>query len=115
MLESSLLVVLRGLRRDRGYALINIVGLAVGIACFILLGLYLRSEFTYDQHFDKHAQIHRLVSVIDTNGKVNRAAQSSLVIGEMLKDEYPDVIEFVRIQNIGNDLRVDRDDHSQPE
>ncbi len=108
MLKSSLLVVLRGLRRDRGYALINIVGLAIGIACFILLGLYLRSELTYDQHFDKHAQIHRLVSVIETNGKVNRAAMSSLAIGEMLKDEYPDVIEFVRIQNIGNERQIFR-------
>ncbi len=106
MLNSSLLVVLRGLRRDRAYAFINIGGLAVGIACFVLLGLYLRSELTYDQHFDKHAQIYRVVTEIDANGKVDRAAISSMFLGDLLKDEYPDVIDFVRINYVGNTRKL---------
>ncbi len=102
MLKNALLVVLRGLRRDRAYALINIGGLAVGMACFVLLGLYLRAELTYDQHFDKHPQIYRVVTELDTNGKVDRAAVSSWFLGGLLKDEYPDVIDSVRIQYMGN-------------
>ena len=106
MLKNSFLVVLRGLKRDRAYALINIGGLAVGIACFVLLGLYLRSELTYDQHFDKHDQIYRVVSEIDANGKVDRASISSMFLGGLLRDEYPDVIDSVRIQHIGNTRKL---------
>ena len=106
MLKNSFLVVLRGLKRDRAYALINIGGLAVGIACFVLLGLYLRAELTYDQHFDKHRQIYRVVTEIDANGKVDRASISSMFLGGLLKDEYPDVIDSVRIQHIGNTRKL---------
>ena len=106
MLKNSFLVVLRGLRRDRAYALINIGGLATGIACFVLLGLYLRSELTYDQHFDKHDQIYRVVTEIDASGKVDRASISSMFLGGLLADEYPDVIDSVRIQHVGNTRKL---------
>lgn len=106
MLKNSILVVLRGLRRDRGYALINITGLAVGIGCFIVLGLYLRSELTYDQHFEKHARLYRLDTELNTNGKINLAAQSSWFVGGLLKDEYPDVQDFVRIMEVGNERQL---------
>ena len=106
MLKNSFLVVLRGLRRDRVYALINIGGLAVGIACFVLLGLYLRSELTYDQHFENHDRIYRLAVELETNGKVDRLAVSSMFAGELLKQVYPEVIDFVRIQDIGNERQI---------
>jgi putative ABC transport system permease protein len=106
MLKNSLLMVLRGLKRDRGYALINIGGLAIGIGCFVLLGLYLRSELTYDQHFDKHEQIYRVVSEINANGKVDRSASSSWMLGDLLKKEYPEVLDAVRIQDIGNERQL---------
>ena len=60
MLWNHLSVAFRSLQRDRLYAVINVVGLAVGIACCVLLGLYLRSEWSYD---DFHADADRLVRV----------------------------------------------------
>ena len=83
MLKSSLLSVLRAFQRDRGYVLINVAGLVTGIACFLIVALYLRSELTYDQHFDNHDRIFRLAVELETKGKVDRVAQSSLFAGEL--------------------------------
>ena len=88
MLKSSLLIVLRGLRRERVFALVNITGLVAGIACFLILALYLRSELTYDQHFENHDRIYRLAVELETNGKVDRVAVSSMFAGELLKQDY---------------------------
>lgn len=106
MLKSSLLIVLRGLRRERVFALVNITGLVAGIACFLILALYLRSELTYDQHFENHDRIYRLAVELETNGKVARVAVSSMFAGELLKQDYADVIDFVRIQDIGNERQI---------
>lgn len=62
MLASTLKLILRNLYRDRLYALINIAGLAIGFCCFLVIFLYLRSELTVDQHFDRHERIYRLTS-----------------------------------------------------
>ena len=53
MLGNALKLTLRSLYRDKRYALINLAGLAIAIACCLVLALYLRSELTYDRHFTK--------------------------------------------------------------
>ena len=62
MFKNYILIALRRLTREKTYAAINIVGLALGIACCLILGLYLRSELTYDQHYRNHERIYRLVN-----------------------------------------------------
>ena len=63
MLRNYLKIAFRALRRHLGYTAINVLGLAVGIACCVLLGLYVRSELSYD---DFHAYADRLVRVTAT-------------------------------------------------
>ena len=50
MSGNYLKIALRKLYREKLYAAINVAGLSLGIACCVILGLYLRSELTYDQH-----------------------------------------------------------------
>ena len=106
MLKTSLLIVLRQFQRDRAYALINIAGLVTGIACFLILALYLRSELTYDQHFENHDRIYRMAVELETNGKVDRLAISSRYAAELLKQDHADVIDFVRIEDLGNERQL---------
>ena len=60
MLQHYLLVALRHLRRQKGYAAINVVGLAVGLALCALIGLYVRDELTFDRFHEKADRIVRL-------------------------------------------------------
>jgi putative ABC transport system permease protein len=68
MWTSSLTVALRSLRRHRGYALLNVLGLSVGMACSLLIGLYVRDELSYDRFHADAARLHRVNWDFDWNG-----------------------------------------------
>jgi putative ABC transport system permease protein len=88
----------RSIHRERLYALINIVGLGLAIACCLVLALYLESELTYDRHNVLHERIFRVDNEITIGGSADRFAVSSAVLGEMLADSYPEVQDFVRFR-----------------
>src|SRR5690606_42036316 len=62
MLKNYLTVTLRGVRRQAGYAALNVAGLAVGIAACLLIGVYLRDELAYDRFHAKGGRSHRVVA-----------------------------------------------------
>ena len=96
MFINYLKITLRNFFREKLYALINILGLSLGIASCLILGLWLHSELTYDRHNVRHNQIFRVVSVLNMNGKIHNAASTSQVLGPMLAEEYPEIKAFVR-------------------
>lgn len=57
MWRSHLRLALRSLRRDRGYALLNGVGLAVAIGACVLIALFVRDELSYDRHHERAGRI----------------------------------------------------------
>ena len=61
MLKSHFTIGWRSLVKQRAYSLINIVGLAIGIASCILLAMYVRNELSYDKDFEDAAEIHKLI------------------------------------------------------
>src|ERR1044072_7825602 len=101
MNTSVLKVALRTLARDKTYALINAAGLALAVACCLVLGVYLRSELTYDQSHVNHARIFRVVNEFTINGKVDTFPVTSGMLGPMLKDENADIQAVVRFQGGG--------------
>ena len=59
MIKNYLKVAMRYLLRNKGYTTINILGLAIGITCCILIMLFVRSEFSYDKFHRKSDRIYR--------------------------------------------------------
>ena len=105
MAGSFLKITLRKLYREKMYAAINIAGLSLGIACCIILSLYLRSELTYDQYYVNYKKIYRVVNEFNANGKVDTFAITSPVLGIMLKEEYPDIVkDYTRLQSVGQKI-----------
>jgi putative ABC transport system permease protein len=102
-MRNYIMVLFRNLRRERLYTAINIAGLALGIACCLILGLFLKSELTYDKHYKGHENIYRIVNEFTTNGTNDKFAVTSQALGPMLAADYPDVIRsYVRFQNNAN-------------
>ena len=62
MLSSFLKITLRHLLRNRVYSLINILGLALGVACCQLLSLYIWDEISYDKHHKRGGDVYRIIS-----------------------------------------------------
>jgi putative ABC transport system permease protein len=98
-MRNYMVVLLRTLQREKLYAAINIAGLSLGIACCLILGMFLRSELTYDQHFDQHDRIYRIVNEIATGGSGQRFAITSGVLAPMLVADYPQIKAYVRFQS----------------
>ncbi len=96
MLKHNLKIVIRNLFREASYSIINISGLAIGIACCIILVLYLKSELTYDQHFDKHDRIYRVVSQLNSGENINLFAQTSYGVGQFIAEESGQIEAYVR-------------------
>jgi putative ABC transport system permease protein len=97
MLKSYLVVALRSLNRQRGYASINVLGLAVGIACCLLIALFVRHELAYDRH---HEHADRIVRMATQFPEMTVPVTASAV-APTLKREVPDVDDAVRIFNAG--------------
>ena len=63
MLRNYLIIAVRNLGKNKGLTAINILGLAIGMACVILIGLYIQYEFSYDRHHvnaDRIYQVYRV-------------------------------------------------------
>jgi putative ABC transport system permease protein len=97
MLENYLRVALRGLYRQRGYTAINLLGLAVGIACCLLIGLFVRHELTYDRHHEHGERIVRVDLLVEDT----RYPLAPNIVAPLVKREIPEVEEAVRLLNVG--------------
>src|SRR6056297_1558076 len=97
MLKNYLKVALRHLRRQKAYAFINIFGLALGLACCLLIGLYLWGELSYDRHHAYADDIHRVgLERIYPNNTVWWAPVAPAV-GLGVKEAYPEVVAATRL------------------
>jgi putative ABC transport system permease protein len=93
-------LAIRHILRNKLYAAISIIGLAVGISACLLISLNVFHELSYDQFHTKKDRVYRVNSAIDFNGKIE-AALSSLAVGPTLKNDYPEIESFCRFKWMG--------------
>jgi putative ABC transport system permease protein len=89
MLKHYVTIAFRTLLRNRSYALINILGLSVGIACALLIFLIIRFEQSYDTFHDKRERIVRVVSVYNPPEGVHYSAGVPFPTAEALRSDFP--------------------------
>ena len=96
MILNYIKIAYRNIVRQKVYSIINILGLAVGMACAILLLLFVRDELSYDKHNSKHERIYMVQSHFTFQGKDQYNLGSSFALAGAFKDEYPAIEESVR-------------------
>ena len=101
MIKSYILVALRNLWRNRGFAAINIFSLAIGIASSIFILLYVINELTYDKFHAKSEQIYRIWISGSMPATEMRHAVSSPPMAEAMLNDYPEVEQAVRLRRAG--------------
>ncbi|MEE9362017.1 MAG: ABC transporter permease [Cellulophaga sp.] len=93
-------IALRYLTKNKLYSLINIVGLAIGIASFVLLMLYVNNERSYDK-FEGSENIYRVyMDALEGDTFVASDAQTPNLIGPTLQQEFPEIIDYVRLHRL---------------
>ena len=97
MFRNYLRIALRNINKYRAYSFINIAGLAIGMACCILIIQFVRDELSYDRYHEKADRIYRLVDALDVSQPTSRYfALSSAPFAPALKKEFPEVENAVR-------------------
>jgi len=91
MIKNYLSVALRTLQKQTGYAAINVIGLAVGLACCLLIVLYVRSEWTHDA-FHEHAEaIYRVNAAWQAEGERVRWSDTPVPLASALAATFPEI------------------------
>lgn len=111
MIYHYLKIAYRNLARQKALAFINIAGLTIGIACFTLFLLYAVNELSYDRFHANTSQIYRMYDWWNFQGekpREGREPSSNTPVGPALKQDFPDVKEYVRMDGGGTHLvRID--------
>ncbi len=97
MLKNYIKIAWRNLLKNKTYSIINIVGLAIGLGCFLLISLYVMDELSYDRFNEKADRIYRIDADIIFGGSELRLATSSDPMGATLKADYPEVEAYTRL------------------
>jgi putative ABC transport system permease protein len=98
MIFNYLKTALRNVKKYPTYSFINIAGLAIGMACVVLIVLFIRDESSYDRFHAKADRIYRVVDSFDVPGGIARDfAFTSAPFAPNLKRDFPEVEDAVRL------------------
>jgi putative ABC transport system permease protein len=98
MLRNYLKIIFRNLRRHKVFSLINILGLAVGMAACLMILLFIHYEVNFDGFHTEKDNVYRLCEVQSWDGIIpQKVALSMYPMGPSLSKDYPEVEDFARI------------------
>ena len=92
-----MLIALRNLRRQFSYSVINILGLAIGIACSLVIFLYVYAEWSYDRHYKNVDRIYKVGISFFNMGQFGLGPEA---LGEYLPKEFEGIEAFTRIKRV---------------
>ena len=97
MLKNYLKVAIRNILKHKGYSFINITGLAVGMACCLLLLLWVQDELSFDRFHDDINNVYRVICEDHSADVVKDIAVTPAPLAPVLKDEIPEIIYATRV------------------
>jgi len=104
MLKNYLKISLRNLWKNKSFTIINVAGLAIGLAVSFSILLYVVNEITYDRYHEKSDRIYRFAASMDLQERHFEIAQMPIPFGPALAKEFPEVKNFTRIQGAGTTI-----------
>ena len=100
MIVNYFKTAIRNIRRYRVHSILNITGLAVGIACTIIILLWVRYELSFDRYHEHADRIYRLVTEFHFGTFQGKYAVSNNAPGPTLERDYPEVEKAVRFHSV---------------
>ena len=110
MLKNYTKIALRNLRKYKGYTFINVAGLAVGLACCLLIVLFVRDELSYDRYHEKADQIYRVTLDALLGEQEINAPISPAPMAQALVNDYPEVVQATRLFTYAGETLVRYED-----
>ena len=101
MLRNYFKVAVRNMLRHRGYSIINITGLAIGMACCVLIVLWVQDELSFDRFHENAGDIYRVIQDINFADHSTTWAITQGPLGPALRDDFPEIENMVRLARRG--------------
>lgn len=99
MIKNYFRIAFRNIQRHKGYSFINIVGLALGMACCILIILWVKDELATDKYHVNLDSLFLVRTIQHYGSEVTHGAGSVPALAPALKAEYPEVLNAARFSN----------------
>lgn len=113
MIKNYFKIALRNLQRNKTYALLNILGLSVGIAASLLIFVVIRFQTSFDNFHTKKDQIYRVGSQFHTQDGVDYSDGVSFPTGPALRIDFPQIKEVASIYRDGGQITLEERDKQQ--
>jgi putative ABC transport system permease protein len=97
MIKNYLKVAFRNIRRHKGFSFINIAGLAIGLACCLLITIWVLDELSYDKFHENAANLCRVEEDQHYSGRIFYVYVTPYPLGPALKAEIPEIIDATRV------------------
>lgn len=104
MIKNYILTALRNILRQKGFSFINIFGLALGLACTLLILLWVQDEISYDRFHEKLDQLYRVVEDQYYSGATYHVTVTPYPSGPVWAEKIPEIKEAIRLQWTGGML-----------
>ena len=114
MIKNYFKVAFRYLAKHKGYTVINVFGLAVGIACCILVMLFVRSEWSFDRFHSKADRIHRAWLQEFYQGEIFNSASTPIPLGPTLQGNLPEAETICRAALLSPMVTYNNNTFSEP-
>ncbi len=101
MFKNLIRYSIRSFKRQRSYIIINVLGLSIGIACSLLIALYVINEASYDQYNLKKDRIFRAILNGKIGGQEVTTSSSPAIMGPTMIKEFPEIEDFLRMNGRG--------------
>jgi len=106
MFKNYIKVAFRSLNKNRTYAVINILGLALGLAVAIIVFLFIKDETSYEKHWDGYERVYRTGIKANLMGQTMDAPVSPSPMANAFRTEFTDVETATRINTINQEIMV---------
>jgi putative ABC transport system permease protein len=104
MFKNYLKIALRNIKKHKGYSFINISGLAIGMACCILILLWVQDELSFDRFHENAEYIYRVVYEDHDSEKITHRWRNAPPLAPTLKAEFPEIMDATRFSSWGRFL-----------
>lgn len=113
MFKNYFKTAFRNLRRNKIYSFINISGLSIGLACAMLIMLYVKDEVSFDKFHKNVNNIYRVVSKNKHNGTEYKDGNTGFLQGPRFKQNVSGIDRFVRVQSGSEDIKIGNEIQAQ--
>ncbi len=113
MFKNYFKIAFRTIKRNKIYSFINIAGLSLGLACAMLIILYVKDEVSYDRFHKNVNNIYRIASIMNFGGQEHKDGNTGYLQGPKFSQNVPGIKSFVRVQSGSEDFKKGTEIQSQ--